>query len=122
MTVRSLFPILTTADLPRLVDFYARALGAEVVYRFSADDGTDAYVSLELGPASLGIGADAAPTADSDRIALWFYVTDVDSAFQAVLRSGGAQVQPPTTMPWGERVAQIRDPDGNLVNLAAEPA
>jgi hypothetical protein len=23
-------------------------------------------------------------------------------------------------MPWGERVAQVRDPGGNLVNLGAE--
>jgi len=123
MAVRSLFPILRTTDLPGLVDFYARALGAEVAYRFSADDGTDAYVSLELGPAALGIGADPDATRSSgDRVALWFYVSDVDAAFEAVLRSGGVSVREPTDMPWGERVAQIRDTDGNLVNLAAEGA
>jgi uncharacterized glyoxalase superfamily protein PhnB len=123
MAVRSLFPILSTADLPGLVDFYARALGAEVVYRFAADDGTDAYVSLELGPAALGIGADpSASESPGDRIALWFYVSDVDAAFEAALRSGGREERAPTDMPWGERVAQIRDLDGNLVNLAAEGA
>jgi uncharacterized glyoxalase superfamily protein PhnB len=26
-------------------------------------------------------------------------------------------VAEPADMPWGERVAQVRDPDGNLVNL-----
>ena len=28
-------------------------------------------------------------------------------------------VQTPTTMPWGNRSALLRDPDGNLVNLYA---
>jgi hypothetical protein len=28
----------------------------------------------------------------------------------------------PTTMPWGNRSALFRDPDGNLVNLFSRPA
>ena len=30
-------------------------------------------------------------------------------------------VQPPMTMPWGNRSALLRDPDGGLVNLFAPP-
>jgi predicted enzyme related to lactoylglutathione lyase len=123
MVVHSLFPILLTRDLPRLADFYERALGGTVDYRFD-DDGEDLYVSLSIGAASLGIGKDtAAPDASvGDRVALWFYVDDVDSAFDAFLSLGGVPVQPPADMPWGERVARTRDIDGNLVNLGAQPA
>jgi len=123
MVVHSLFPILLTRDLPRLADFYERALGGTVDYRFD-DGGEDVYVSLKIGAASLGIGKDAAaPDASvGDRVALWFYVDDVDAAFDAFLSLGGVQVQPPADMPWGERVAQARDIDGNLVNLGARPA
>jgi uncharacterized glyoxalase superfamily protein PhnB len=122
MTVRSLFPIVSTVDLPRLVEFYRGALGAVVEYRFPDDSGGDAYVSLGLGGATLGIGADpATPAPDGDRIALWFYVDDVDAAHSAALAAGASEERPPTWMPWGERVSQFRDPDGNLVNLAAEP-
>ena len=32
---------------------------------------------------------------------------------------GAALVQPPTTMPWGNRSLLLRDPDGTLVNLFA---
>ena len=123
MVVHSLFPILLTRDLPRLADFYEQALGGSVDYRFE-DGGEDAYVSLTIGAASLGIGKDpAAPDASvGDRVALWFYVDDVDSAFDAFILLGGAQAQPPADMPWGERVAQVRDPDGNLVNLGSRPS
>lgn len=125
MTVRSLFPILATPGLARLAGFYEAALGATVAYRFPAEDGSgDVYVSLALGGgASLGIGLDpeASEPAAHDRVALWFYVDDVDAAFRDALAAGGTAEREPTDMPWGERVAQVRDVDGNLVNLGAEP-
>ncbi len=31
----------------------------------------------------------------------------------------GDVIQPPTTMPWGNRSLLLRDPDGTLVNLFA---
>jgi uncharacterized glyoxalase superfamily protein PhnB len=123
MGVRSLFPILSTRDITALTGFYEQALGAEVVYRFPGESG-DAYVSLALGPASLGIGFDPGvvdAVESGDRAALWFYVDDVDAAFAAAIGAGAVETRPPTDMPWGERVAQVRDPDGNLVNLAVPP-
>ena len=123
MGVRSLFPILSTRDIGALTSFYERALGAEVVYRFPGEAG-DAYVSLALGTESLGIGhdPDVVDAVDAgDRVALWFYVDDVDAAFAAAISAGAAETRAPTDMPWGERVAQVRDPDGNLVNLAVPP-
>ncbi|TDN91362.1 VOC family protein [Microbacterium sp. BK668] len=121
MAVRSLFPILLTRDLPRLVAFYERALHAVVDYRFGSADEDD-YVSLRIGAAALGVGRDPDAPASGDRIALWFYVDDVDATFSRWIASGGSARQPPDDMPWGERVAQVRDPDGNLVNLGAAPA
>lgn len=121
MAVQSLFPILTTRDLPRLVSFYERALGGEVTYRFGDGDAAD-YVSLAIGPAVLGIGRDPQAAGTGDRVALWFYVDDVDAACASWSDAGGAVIREPTDMPWGERVAQVRDPDGTLVNLGAEPA
>ena len=120
MAVRSLFPILMSRDLPRLVGFYEDALGATVDYRFASGDEDD-YVSLRARHR----GARHRPRAgradaEGDRVALWFYVDDVDAAFAAG-RAGGEIVQAPADMPWGERVAQVRDPDGNLVNLGAQP-
>lgn len=122
MAVRSLFPIILTRDLPTLVAFYERALGGVVDYRFAGDDGADDYVSLSLDGATLGIGR-ASETPDArDGVALWFYVDDVDAAFAAWIACGGRTVQEPADMPWGERVAQVRDPAGNLANLGAEPS
>jgi len=122
MTVTQLFPILVTPDLPRLVGFYEHALHAVVVFRFG-DAEEDDYVSLSIDEASLGIGRDPTMPARSttDRVPLWFYVDDVDAVFHRWMQAGGDVAQEPQDMPWGERVAQVRDPDGNLVNLGRIP-
>ncbi|MCP2635781.1 VOC family protein [Microbacterium sp. HD4P20] len=121
MAVRSLFPILLSRDLPALVRFYEEALGARVDYHFGSGEQDD-YVSLKIGGVALGIGRDpdALPPLVGDRMALWIYVDDVDDTFTAWIAAGGRAEQSPADMPWGERVAQVRDPDGNLVNLGAE--
>jgi len=119
MTVLSGFPIITTRDLPAAIAFYANAFGGVVEYRF-AQDGADAYVSMTVGGAKLGIGADPQspdPLAAGDRMALWLYVDDADSAFAAALTAGAEGLSEPADMPWGERVARVRAPDGTLINL-----
>jgi uncharacterized glyoxalase superfamily protein PhnB len=49
---------------------------------------------------------------------MFVYVADVDALIPALESDGIEVVQPPTDMPWGERVAMVRDPDGNPVSLA----
>src|SRR5262245_55062643 len=116
MTVLSLFPILRTTDPTALAGFYSGALGGEATYSFGED-----FLSLDIGGAHLGIGREPEP-ARGQQVALWFYVDDVDAAFAAVLAAGAEGVEPPADMPWGERVAQFRDPDGNSVYLGRAAA
>ena len=113
MAVTSLFPILRTRDLAGLVRFYERALGGTVHYRFE-----EVYVAMTIGAATLGIGLEP-DVAPGDPIALWFYVDDVDAAYADFVAAGGARDREPEDMPWGERVAQVRDADANLIHLAA---
>jgi len=48
---------------------------------------------------------------------LAFYVDDVDGVVARAGAEGFEAVADPADMPWGERVAWIADPDGNLVML-----
>jgi len=119
MSVLSGFPIITTRDLPQAIAFYERAFGGAVDYRFT-QDGVDAYVSMSVGGATLGLGADPqSPDARTtgDRMGLWLYVDDADAAFAAATDAGAQPLSEPTDMPWGERVARVRAPDGTLINL-----
>ncbi|MEO5320606.1 VOC family protein [Arthrobacter sp. CC3] len=117
--VQSGFPILVTPDLDRLLAFYRDLLGGKISYSFPAE-GPPVYVGLQLGSMALGIGVDSATKTgpDGQRISLWFYVDDCDATVES-LRSGGATItKDPQDQPWGERVAYLQDPDGNLVVVA----
>lgn len=115
-----LIPMLSAEDFPASIAFYRDLLGGEEAYRFPEDD--PAFVTLRFGDSELGIGAMRGDPvhgrpqrpASGHRIELCLYVDDVD----ATAAKAPEVVVEPQDMPWGERIAYIADPDGNLVMLA----
>jgi predicted enzyme related to lactoylglutathione lyase len=113
-------PIVVTNDLERLLAFYTGLLGAEEVMRFP-DDGPVFYVGLTLGDSELGLSSDAGVVpGDPGRMLLSIEVPDVDAVLPKVEGLGGTAPGPANDMPWGQRVAHIKDPDGNVVNLTQQ--
>ncbi len=118
----SMFPILSSTDLERLRRFYVNALDAEENYRFPAE-GEAFFVSLDVAGQHLGLGLDPeAPASGSrQRAALWFYAEDCDLATDRLRAAGATVLNEPTDTEWGERVAEVLDPDGNLLHIG-QPA
>jgi predicted enzyme related to lactoylglutathione lyase len=58
----------------------------------------------------------------NESVIVEFVVADVDAEFARLRDALGDIVLEPTTMPWGNRSAMFRDPDGNLVNLFSRAA
>lgn len=101
--------------------FYSK-LDFNVIFRLPPD-GEPGYLSLRRGDAELGIVSAAWPreqlgldTGTEPRFELFVYVDDVDATIESFRES---LIKEPQDMPWGERIAYIRDPDGNPVALAA---
>jgi predicted enzyme related to lactoylglutathione lyase len=110
-------PIIVTADLDRLLAFYTGLLGAREVMRFPVD-GPVFYVGLALGDSEFGLSSDASVVAgDPGRMLLSIDVPDVGALLPRVEGLGGTGGDGANDMPWGQRVAHIKDPDGNVVNL-----
>jgi predicted enzyme related to lactoylglutathione lyase len=113
-------PIIVTNDIERLLGFYTSLLGAEENVRFP-DDGPVFYVGLRLGDCELGLSSDTGVVpGDPGRMLLSIEVPDVDALLPKVVDLGGAAPGPANDMPWGQRVAHIKDPDGNVVNLTQQ--
>lgn len=45
---------------------------------------------------------------------------DVDATFERLVNNGAAVHKPPFDAFWGQRYAQIKDPDGNVLDLFAD--
>jgi lactoylglutathione lyase len=109
------FPIIGVENVPAVRAFY-ETLGFSPIYQFPPD-GEPEYLTMERGGSSIGISAIGAT--EQDRFGFWIYVDDVDSTLERLRTSGAPVVAEPEDQPWGERVARIRDPGGNLVYLGA---
>jgi catechol 2,3-dioxygenase-like lactoylglutathione lyase family enzyme len=60
------------------------------------------------------------PARDAPGFEIGFKVANVDVAYVELVGQGAEAAVPPTTRPWGQRTAYLRDPDGHLVELAQD--
>ena len=112
---------LFAADLKAMVAFYETLTGQK------ADWLAPVFAEIALPGATLALGAaetvglfregSAEPRANRTAV-LEFRVADVDAEF-ARLKDRAEIVHEPKLMPWGNRTAQFRDPEGTLVSLFA---
>lgn len=126
MRLRTLdYVVLIVADLERSIAFYSGTLGLAVRHRAGH------YCQLEAGTTRLSLytreamretlgAALEAPSPSAPAFEIGFKVADCDAAFSELVEAGAAAVTPPVTRPWGQRTAYVRDPDGNLVELAQD--
>jgi lactoylglutathione lyase len=122
---RKLFPMLSAADLERSVEFYGGLLGGRETYRIPGE-GPALFLVLSFAEGEIGIGritggpalhGQPQRPASGHRVELCVYVDDVDDAIARMRAAGVPVVLAPCDQPWGERVAYVEDPDGNLVML-----
>lgn len=122
------YTILYVSDVAASLDFYERALGQR--RRFVHDSGQ--YAELDTGETALALAAHELAAANLPGVyrpeqhpgsrpafEVCFVTQDVQGAFDRAVTEGADAVTPPQTKPWGQDVAYVRDPDGNLVELAS---
>ncbi len=116
---RTLTPSLNLNGAKEALEFYKTAFGAMELYTMHGEGGTIMHGEFMIGD-SIVMFSDEEPAwgALSPRslggcpLSLNLYVPDCD-AMTATAASAGAEIlRPPTTYPWGERSAMIKDPYG----------
>jgi lactoylglutathione lyase len=122
------YTILYVADVAASLGFYERALGQRP--RFVHESGQ--YAELDTGPTVLALAARELAAANvpglyrperrtgaQPAFEVCFVTEDVQGTFDRAIGEGAEEVTPPQTKPWGQDVAYVRDPDGNLVEIAS---
>ena len=49
---------------------------------------------------------------------LYIYVDDADAAYHRAIAAGATSIEPPLNTPYGDRRAMVRDPYGNVFQVA----
>ena len=118
---------LLVDEFDRCFRFYRDVMGLMVELRTTED----VYAELNAGGVRLGIyqrelmnevmHVEKRPrTRDDDTVALTFGVQDVDEAYVRLTQTGAqAANEPHDQIAWGLRVAHLRDPEGNLIEINA---
>ena len=114
-----MFPIINCLDLAATVAWYETVLGGAVSYQFP-DNGEPDYLTLRIGAGQVALGRGSAPAlygetprpSSGHAIDLCVYVPDLAAVVEAAADN---VVVAPADMPWGERVAYLRDPEGTML-------
>ncbi len=119
------YVVLVVEDLDRSLAFYVELLGLPMGHR------SGPYAQLATGRTRLSLFERSAmeqtlsmslrkPEHDAPGFELGFKVANVDVTYVELVGRGAEAAVPPTTRPWGQRTAYLRDPDGHLVELAQD--
>ena len=120
------YTILYVRDVAASVELYERAFGQR--RRFVHESGD--YAELDTGDTTLSFASHELaesnlpdvfrrPDGAATAFEVCFVTEDVAAAYDRAVREGAEPVTPPQTKPWGQDLAYVRDPDGNLVELAS---
>ncbi|MGH2776732.1 MAG: VOC family protein [Actinomycetota bacterium] len=120
---------VVVSDLKRSVDFYRR-LG----FQFPEDPDPEGHghveatlpggfrFALDTEKTVRSFDPDWKPPGDGHRMAIAFLCespTDVDRVYRELLDAGAKSYKEPWDAFWGQRYAQVTDPDGNFLDLFA---
>ena len=119
MAESDVFPIINCSNLATTRAWYETVFSGTLAYRFP-DDGEPEYLTLSIGSGQVALGNGTVPAmygrtprpASGHAVDLCIYVPDLDGVIAAAADSVAVA---PADMPWGERVAYLRDPEGTML-------
>ena len=125
---RTVTPNLLVRGVNEAVDFYQRALGAEVLYRGTLPNGMTLHAQLRVG-SSYVLVSDEVMSREGMKMGsplklsgtstiLEIYVDDVDAGIERAVGAGGQALGAIEDAFYGDRVGMFCDPFGHIWTLA----
>lgn len=112
------YPYLSVRSVDDAVKFCHRAFGGECLKRTETGDGRVVYAEVGFEEDSrvlMGAAGNGplAPAAVPGQGAVYLYTSDLESLVSRAVFAGAEQIRQPRVENWGDRVAVLRDSDGN---------
>ena len=122
MKITHVETIVFVSDIARSTAFYRDVLGQSIQHDygtivmfehgFSIHDGVNLLEKTYKRPGAFANGPQG-----RDNLDIYFETDDLESAFEAVVKSGVDVIHPIEVQEWGQRVFRFHDPDGHIVEI-----
>jgi len=106
-------PWIISADTGRLLDFIAEAFGGTELARMKTAEGIVEHAEIRIGDAVV-MAFDAPAGTPPQPAFIRLFLPDARIAFARAIQAGATEVTKPTLLAFGDRVARVRDPFGNI--------
>jgi len=106
-------PWIISSDTPALLKFLTDAFEGSELSRMVGPDGATTHAEIRIGDAVI-MAFDAPDGVPPQPAYIRLYVPDARMSFAKAIHAGGVEVTKPTLLAFGDRVARIRDPLGNI--------
>jgi len=110
--LRDLNTYFSVKDAGRFLEFLEKALGAEVLQKEAASNGTIQHAKVRIGDTVVEVSEGRAPWGPR-KVAHHYYLEDCDSAFAHSLANGCQQLQAMADQFYGDRSGSLLDGWGN---------
>jgi PhnB protein len=121
----TLTPHLTVRNAAEALEFYKKALGAEVLHVAHMPDGKVMHASLRIGDSMLMLndefpeyGSLSPLSHGGSGVTIHIYTEDVDAAYNRAVKAGAQVKMPLQDQFWGDRYGMLADPYGHQWSLA----
>jgi len=106
--------IICTTRMENLADFYRLGLQLQAPIPQGEDHSGFQLLDVYLGFDKINEDQ----IIHSGAISLWFRVDNLKETFERFKELNAKVKYPPTKKPWGDVLAAVLDPDGNIIGLA----
>src|SRR5262245_11268585 len=106
-------PWIVGNDTAGLMDFLRQAFGAEEDALINGPDGRISHAEMRVGNAMV-LMFDAPEGWPPTPAFLRLFVENVDATLQSAVKAGATMITRPTLLAFGDKVARVRDPFGNV--------
>lgn len=114
-------PYLIIDGAAKAIDFYCKALGAQLIMQMPLPDGGIAHAEIKIGDSHIML-SDTCPEAHfksphelgGTPVSLMLYVEDVDTVFKLAISFGATEVRPLHDQFYGDRAGTLQDPFGHV--------
>ena len=115
--LRSVNLYLHSVSAPAMIEFMKNAFAAEEVIVVKTPEGVVAHAKIRVGDSVIEM-SEAHGQYQPLPCGIHYYVPDCDAVYQRALRAGAKAEEEPQDQPYGDRIASVKDPNGNLWFIA----